>query len=116
MQVDAIWRLTGFFLWSTSQSQASARWPVPALACVVSNRGVRSPKKRPRVSVPSGGYRQGKTEWVNASKALLMPRHDQGPWMGCAKGRTGRLIQLVAKKCSAITVEIVVLNVSSGRR
>jgi hypothetical protein len=27
-----------------------------------------------------------------------------------------RLIQLVAKKCSAITVEIVVLNVSSGRR
>jgi hypothetical protein len=30
--------------------------------------------------------------------------------------QTIRLIQLVAKKCSAITVEIVVLNVSSGRR
>jgi hypothetical protein len=89
MQVDAIMEVDWLFLWSTSQSQVSARWPVPASACVVSNRGVRSPKKRPRVSVPSGGYRQGKTEWVNASKASLMPRYDQGLWMGCVKGRTG---------------------------
>lgn len=62
--------------------------PVPASACVVSNRGVRSPRNGPRAPVPSRSYRLGKTERVNESESLMMPRYDSGSWVECVKGRT----------------------------
>jgi hypothetical protein len=49
--------------------------PVPARTCVAGDGEVRSSGKCPRVPVPSGGHRLGKTGRVNVSEPLMMPRY-----------------------------------------
>ena len=49
--------------------------PVPTRTCVAGDGEVRSSGEGPRVPVPSGRHRLGKTGRVNASKSLKMPRY-----------------------------------------
>ncbi|MBV9024922.1 MAG: transposase [Streptomycetaceae bacterium] len=63
--------------------------PVPASACVVSNRGVRSLGKRPRTLVPSKGHRQGEGRTGEEIEPSTMPRQLHSRSMGCTSGRIG---------------------------
>ncbi len=49
--------------------------PVAARTCIAGDGEVRSSGKGPRVTVPSGDHRLGKTGRVNASEPLMMPRY-----------------------------------------
>ena len=49
--------------------------PVPSRTCVAGDGEVRSSGEGPRVPVPSGRHRLGKTGRVNASEPLTMPRY-----------------------------------------
>jgi hypothetical protein len=40
-------------------TRSCVEWIVPALACVMGDRGVRSPGKKPKGPVPSGDYGRG---------------------------------------------------------
>ncbi len=61
--------------------------PVPTRTCAAGDGGVRSFGESPRVPVPSGDHRLGRTGRVNVSEPLMMPRYleprvmDAGP--GC---------------------------------
>ena len=51
-------------------TRSSVNRTVPALACVMGDRGVRSPGKKPKpVPVPSGAAGEGKTGRVNVSES-----------------------------------------------
>ena len=50
-------------------TRSSVEWIVPALACVMGDRGVRSPGKKPKGPVPSGTTGEGKTGRVNVSES-----------------------------------------------
>jgi hypothetical protein len=60
--------------------------PVPAWTCVAGDGGVRSSGKCPRVPVPSGDHRLGKTGRVNVSEPLMMPRYVKPRMMEAAAG------------------------------
>jgi NTE family protein len=62
---DTDWRLI-----DEGVTRASVEWPVPALACVMGDRGVRSPGEKPKsFSFHPGMAGEGKTGRVNASES-----------------------------------------------
>ena len=51
-------------------TRSSVEWTVPALACVMGDRGVRSPGKKPKpFSLHPGMVGKGKTGRVNVSES-----------------------------------------------
>jgi hypothetical protein len=63
--------------------------PVPVLACVMDNCGVRSRGESLRASVPSGGHRRGKGGWVNESEPLMRLRYRDPSWAKLVRSGSG---------------------------
>ena len=60
--------------------RSSVRRTVPALACVVGNRGVRSPGRKPKpFSFHPGMAGEGKAGRVNASESSYAPSSEAPP-------------------------------------
>jgi len=72
------------------RGSGSVSGPVPAVACVVGDDRVRSPRKSLRGPAPSGGHRRGE-DWhgVTERKSLLMPRNAECPGRVVAPGMQG---------------------------
>ena len=67
-------------------TRSRVRWTVPALACVMGDRGVRSPGWKPKpFQFHLGTVGKGKAGRVNVCESSYAPSSEAPP-MGCSSG------------------------------